>query len=358
MQVEKEEFVRKRKAEFNNYESLLKALIVLKKYLEENLNARYYFGGKLKKTGGSDQTPDIIIELNDTQGIIGEAKKSLRGLIQGESKATYLKNYVEGDLIKQLRKYDSAFDNFKVKEHDLVLLAPQVDSEALGIIKFDFLENNNNQFSRNFAILVYSIELQANTKRILIRHDYGKLSNENLFDKLRRGISYYEGQITKELSKYKVYEENEDATPLEYIMVILWDSIFNEIINSSDKEQIAERYRKKENKFQVNLSKLMDHLKRMYTLPTISIDGVNNNHRQQFKINSVRNAMEIFCHIGLANVINKNNGDILYEITLKILPEKDELTYFLNKIYDLIDQKKYSHDQSSSEKLDKYFVKN
>jgi hypothetical protein len=357
-QVEKEDFVRSRKKEFNNYENLLKALIAFKKYLEENLDAKYYFGGKLKKQNGSNQTPDIIIKLNEKEGIIGEAKRSLRGLFEKESKSNYIKSYIEEDIMKQLKKYDSEFENLNVEKHDIVLFTRQIDNDALGMIKFDYLDKKSESpFERNFAILVYSIELQANTSRVLIRFDYGKLSNEDLFDKLRRGINYYEGELAKDLGKYKIYEENESATPIEYIMVILWDSIFNEIIKSSDKDQIVLRYRKQEKKFEVKLSDLMNYLKRMYTLPTVPIDGVNSNHREQFKVSSVKDAMEIFCHIDLAKVISEEEEDIVYEVTLKVLPERDELTYFLNKIYEVIKSKKKELNSKGIEKLDKYFKK-
>ncbi|MCL5018145.1 MAG: hypothetical protein M1416_00030 [Candidatus Pacearchaeota archaeon] len=357
MSDEKKEFINKRKAEINNYENLLRAILSFKKFIEETLHAKYYFGGKLKKEKNFDQTPDIIIELNKDEGIIGEAKKSLRKIGDKESKSDYIKEYVEKSIITQLKKYDTSFDNFKIASHDLILLAPQVDNETLGIIKFDFLDKKNNVFDRNFAIIVYSIEVQANTKRILIRYDYGKISNNDLYDKLRRGVNFFEGELSKELGKYKIYEENENSTPIEYIMVILWDSIFNEILDSSNKENIVEMYRNKENKFQVKLSKLMEYLRKMYTIPTfINLGNSSNNQRQQFKINSVRDAMEIFCNIGLAKILSKENNDILYEITLKVLPEKNELDYFLDKIYNSIQERKFNPESQKTEKLDKYFV--
>jgi hypothetical protein len=350
----KEDFIRERKIDVSNYENLLKALITFKKYIEENLHAKYFFGGKLKSEHNPAQTPDIIIELNDRLGLIGDAKRSLRKLFDKESKEAYIKNYIEDKIIKQLQKYDSSFDNFKLKEHDIILFVPQIDNEALGIIKFDYLDKNK-PFNRKFAIITYSIELQANTKRILVKQDYGALSDNGLYDQLRRGINYYEGALTKELGKYKIYEENRGSTPIEYVMLILWDSIFNEIINSSQKESIIERYRQKENTFQVKLSKLMEYLKQMYTLPTYSNNDPSYNDKQQFKIEMVKEAMEIFCFINLAKIIDSSEKDILYEVTIKSLPEKDELSYFLGKIYEALKEKKSKPNSKGIEKLDKYF---
>src|SRR3989338_3828230 len=115
MSSDRDEFVRKRKADVNDYENLLKALIIFKKYLEEKLGARFYFGGKLKSGTNPDQTPDTIIELKDNFGLLGETKRSLVCPPLEGSKEEFIQRYIEGDLIKQIKKYDSDFDNLRVK---------------------------------------------------------------------------------------------------------------------------------------------------------------------------------------------------------------------------------------------------
>lgn len=336
MSEEKEEFIKNGKAECNDYRNLLKAMLALKKFLEGEKGAKYFFGEKLKKKGKPAQTPDIIIKLRKG-GLIGEGKKSLRGLLDNESKQEYIKRYIEKGIIKQIKKYDNKFDNLNISNHDLFLMAPRSDSEALGIIQIDYLEEVESPFERKFSLIVYSVEPKANTDFIQVRLRYGDISNKEVLDSLRRGINYKTGDIADEMGKYKIYEENKNSTPIQYVMLILWDSIFNEILQSSNKESIIERYKKRENKFKVRLSKLMEYLRKMYTLPTYS-SGKNfssDNERNQFKKEVVRDAMDIFCKIDLARMVSKSGKNVVYEVTKKQLPEKKELEYFLGKIYDI-----------------------
>lgn len=353
----KEDFIRERIAECNNYQNLLRALLALKKHFESR-NSKYYFGGKLKKEGKPDQTPDIVIELEGQElGLIGEAKKSLRGRDPNRPKEEYILEYIEGKIVKQLKKYDTSFDNFQVKKHNLFLLAPQANLDALGILKFDYLDKKKDLFERTFSIITYSIELRGNTKQIIVKMDYGSIDNERIFDDLRRGIGYFEGELSEEIGRYKIFEENENSTPLEYIMLILWDSIFNEILNSSSKENVLKQYKERENKFSVKLTQLMDYLNRMYTLPIFNgqDNSSQSNDRPQFKKKVVIDAMEVFCFMGLAKILDKNGSEITYEVILKSLPEREELSYFLKNIYELIKTKPSIPNTEGIEKLSKYF---
>ncbi|HYD03916.1 MAG TPA: hypothetical protein VEC16_06490 [Alphaproteobacteria bacterium] len=355
--LDQQKFIEQRMADVNNYENLLRALVSLKKYVEENIGGKYYFGGKLLKSGLDPQTPDMIIDFKDTL-VIGEAKRSLCNPFPEENKDKYIKRYVEGKIISQLKKYDQTFQNISVDKHDLMLLAPETDNEALGILKFDYLDKNTNTFERKFSIVVYSVSLGANTKTILVKYDYGSMSNDGLFDILRRGIKYYEKQIVNELGRYKIYEENN--TPIEYIMLLLWDSIFNEILKTSETDCIIKRYKERESTFEVNLVKLVEYLQKMYVLPTLPSTPalMKENSRMQFKTKVVRDAMDIFCIIGLAKKISEKNEDVLYEVTLKTLPEKNELSYFLKKIHEIQNTGSKPLDPTGIEKLTKYFPEN
>jgi hypothetical protein len=316
-QVNVEEEIRKIRSQIDDYKRLLNALIVLYKYTEEQMNGKFFFGGTIKSKSGSSITPDIIIKLPN-YAIVGEAKRSLPNPKSFESKEQYIKKIIEENLIRQLQKYDEDFEIREIKEHDIILLAPESSTEAIGILKFDYLDKQN-PFKRKFALIVYAVEPVGNTEEVRVILSWGTLSLEDFYDKLRRGLKYYTGELTKEIGKFKIYEENEAATPIVYVMEILWSQIFPEIIKKSEKDKILEWYKEQKNEFEVKLSKLLEYLDKMYCLPYIS---PNETLRIQFKRKLVLKAMENFVKIGLAKIIS-NGDDPTYKIILKPLPEKE-----------------------------------
>jgi hypothetical protein len=326
-EINVEEEIRKIRSQIDDYKRLLKALIALYKYTEEQLKGKFFFGGNIKsKNSESPVTPDIIIKLPN-YAIIGEAKKSLPAPESFESKEQYIKKVIEGNLIHQLKKYDENFEMYEIKEHDIILLAPESSTEAIGILKFDYLDKQN-PFKRKFSLLVYAVEPVGNTEEVRVVLSWGTLSLENFYDKLRRGIKYYTGQLTKEIGKFKIYEENETATPIVYVMEILWSQIFPEIIKKSEKDRILEWYKEQKNEFEVKLSKLLEYLEKMYSLPYISISETS---RIQFKKELVLKSMENFVKIGLAEIIS-NGDDPTYKITWKPLPKKEIIDYFIKRM--------------------------
>ncbi|OGY51228.1 MAG: hypothetical protein A3A02_01135 [Candidatus Buchananbacteria bacterium RIFCSPLOWO2_01_FULL_39_33] len=357
-QITKEKYMADKRADINNYENLLKAVLALKKYFEEEKNAQFYFGGHLINSQKKENpnykgdTPDIIVETS-SKSLLGEAKKSLPDPSTFVSKEQYIKSVIENKIMAQLKKYDADFENLKIKDHDVFLLVPEHNNDALGILKFDYLDKDKH-FQNKFFLLVYNIGLLANTKSIMVKLDYGECSDSLLLDKLKRAIRYNEGDLAKELAKFKIFEENENSTPVEYILTILWTSIIPEILKANDKEQILERYAKKENKFTVKLSSLMDYLNKLYTLPTYpKSDIMHHNDRNQFKTKPVKDAMKILIKVGLATELQKENSDVSWEIHHKPLPEKDEMNYFIGKSYETLNERK-EIDATGIEKLDKF----
>ena len=140
--IEKEKtqkYIRKVRIIFDQYEKALMSLLSLKKIIENKYSGQFYFGGSLTPTGENKnvKTPDIISIINNFF-IIGDLKRSLRAKIRNEKDEHYIKKYIEEKIFNQLKKYDSPFKEVSEK-HDIILVVPRIDTEAVSFIKFDYL---------------------------------------------------------------------------------------------------------------------------------------------------------------------------------------------------------------------------
>lgn len=137
-----EDMIKKRRIEIENYFKALKALLCLRKMIIEKLSANFYFGSKVNyknPNGRGPQIPDFIVKLSDSVWV-GEIKKSLPDPNKFSSEEEYIKKFIERDIITQLKKYDEPFRELETDKHDLVLMAPSRDVEAIGILKVKYLE--------------------------------------------------------------------------------------------------------------------------------------------------------------------------------------------------------------------------
>lgn len=336
------QIINERRIEISNYIKALKSVLCLRKLVSEKLRGDFYFGSKLtyKEPGGRDpQTPDFIVKLTDSIWV-GEIKKALPDPTNFSSEENYIRTVIENDIIAQLKKYDESFK--EIDKHDLILLTPSRDVEAIGILKIKYLEKkasiNERIFENNFALLLYYIEPGANNNEfIIIKLDHGTFANKGARDILRIGYKKMVSEIKDDLAKFKVYEET-DKTPIEYIMVLLWTEIFPEIIGKGDVEKIIEWRNKKEHIFEVKMDSLIEYLHRMYTLPSL-----NENDKKQFSTKLVIDAMNKFSAVKFrsertgkfepAVTDREENGSIIFKVTYKSLPEKEELNYILKSIY-------------------------
>jgi len=356
-----EQIINEKRIEISNYIKALKSLLCLRKLVTEKLTGNFYFGSKLtyKEPKGRDpQTPDFIVKLTDSVWV-GEIKRALPDPNKFDSEDAYIKKVVEEKIISQLKKYDESFSELEPEEQNIILMAPSRDVEAVGVLKIKYLErketNNEKVFENNFALLLYYIEPGANNNEfIIIKLDYGSLTNGDARDILRIGYKKMVSEIKDDLAKFKVYEET-DKTPIEYVMVLLWTEIFPEIIGKSNVEKIIEWRDKKEHIFEVKLDHLVEYLHRMYTLPSL-----NENDRKQFSTKLVIDAMNRFSAVRFrsertgkfepAVTKREENGSIIFTVTYKSLPEKDELNYILKSIY----SKEKPHQENNKQEPLKY----
>lgn len=360
LEERKKQVIANRKAEVDNYINSLKAILSLRLEIIKN-TGDFFFGGNLHYVDmeTSAQTPDIVARVN-TEYIIGEVKKSLRNPDNLPNDEEYLQ-YVKKDIFGQLQKYDHEFVELEGKKHDLILLVPYRDIKAVGIIKLKYLEpleiSGSKLFRNNFGLLTYSIEHGANTQFIIIKLETGFLSDKKIFEELRIGSKNTLSDIKKDLGRYKIYQES-DKTPIEYVMVLLWTTIFPEIVHKNSIEKMIEWRDEEAHEFEVTHETIMSYLHKLYTMPAFTCE------KKQFNSKIISKSMEHFSRIYEKNPktktleptveIIRDGQTISYRIKYRRLPAKDELDYFLNALYrqtkskEIIERKK-SYKQ---EKLD------
>jgi len=198
-QITKEKYMADKRADINNYENLLKAVLALKKYFEEEKNAQFYFGGHLINSQKKENpnykgdTPDIIVETS-SKSLLGEAKKSLPDPSTFVSKEQYIKSVIENKIMAQLKKYDADFENLKIKDHDVFLLVPEHNNDALGILKFDYLDKDKhfqNKFKESHGSAKIGEQKTSCLRFAKIKKDLGWSPKTNFKDGVKKTFEWF-----------------------------------------------------------------------------------------------------------------------------------------------------------------------
>ncbi len=331
--------IAQRKAEVDNYVSSLRGVLSMKSLIDKK-NGDFYFGGSLHyaEKEGKAQTPDIVVGIGG-EYLIGEVKKSLRNPSTFEKSEEYLK-YVDEEIMEQIRKYDNKFKEIDKDSHDLFLLVPYRNNEAVGRIRYDYLEPHESSlekvFRNNFGLITFSIESGANTQFIIVKLETGFVSNKELYDALKLGWNKSLGELKGDLGRYKIYQES-DKTPVEYVMILLWTEVFPEIINKNSIEKILEWQDDEGHIFEVTHETLLSYLHEFYTCPSFGC-----NPKKQFNSKLVGRAMHLFSTISVKNSKTKSMEPIVevlnddkktkYRVKYRRFRSGDELDHILKAL--------------------------
>ena len=186
------------------------------------LASSYFLPGRrllIKTTDSSKEvTPDIVLQLTNSYGIIAEAK------ITASNEQDFEKTY------EQIKKYDNELTGWKTSSgkidlHDLSLLVND--------LKRNIASNyfSGKTFGRKFTLVASAI-IHEDSDFLKIEKYYGSFSDPKIEDKFKNPvpIPLERESIIKRISNVKFY----DAEPpsVEYTMQVLWMNIFNEIKES------------------------------------------------------------------------------------------------------------------------------
>jgi hypothetical protein len=279
-------------------------------------------------------TPDLVIQLNKSEGIVGEAK-----LLVCQNVDDHWNKY-----IKQLKRYDADLvgwwaDGEMIDHTNLVWITEIGFSAQIGDYFLAKIDSGEVQFQHPFAVVEFS-KIQKAREFLFLRTRMGTmpLAIEKAF---KDGIHIPLETLLLQNNEKKFY----DAKPqdVEYIMEILWQNIFNrEAMSTSSKQTI---YNSKEKIWQipVTIDELTTELQKLY-----GADGKQNREVQYPQITWVREALNKFVSINLAK---RGQADREYIILFRKFSKP--LEKFIN-----LSRKKGRKKQSSEEQLELFPLSN
>jgi len=256
-------------------------------------------------------TPDLVVQLNETYGIVGEAKKSFP-----KNRILWRRNFT------QLQKYDDDLKGWKtsnelITNSDIVLLTHnKIKVEVSDYIQ-DKVTNHEILFDRKFSAISFHRTLE--TKIFLtLEKFYGDLSDAVLNERFRRIVGVPLHKIIP-LSNIKFYD---DKPELPYIMEILWNKIFSQYPKMED---FMESGGIKIITINVNIDNLTQKLREQFT------DYKEGDNRQPElpKARWVKKAMDMLVKLKYAEKVDAEGNNY----TVKYKRIKNTLQRFTREIY-------------------------
>lgn len=291
--------------------------------VRSSIGRRMHFAARASKREFC--TPDIVIQLNSSEGIVGEAK-----LLVCQNIDDHWNKYV-----KQIKKYDTDLigwwtNNERIDHTNLVWITEIAFSSQISDYFQSKIDAGVVKFERPFLIIEFTKRQRAR-ELLFLRTRMGETSNSALEKALKNGIDIPLETLIFENKEKKFY----DAKPqdIEYVMEILWQNIF--LQEAIDNESGLVTYLDKEKiwKIPINLDELTTTVQRLY-----GSAGSQNREVEYPQPSWIREALEKFISIGLAQ---KGEVDKEYIILFKKFPRP------LERIIQLTHKKKSSLDQQA-----------
>ncbi|MHA1490669.1 MAG: hypothetical protein ACTSRI_13555 [Promethearchaeota archaeon] len=266
----------------------------------------------------NEVTPDLIVQLNNSYGIICEAKKSFP-----KNKEYWNKNF------EQLIKYDDDLRGWKTKDKyinisDLVLLSHYKLKVEISDYLEEAISNNDLRFNKKFCLIAFQ-RAQEVKIAINLEKGYGNLSDHILDERFRKIIPVPLYNVVP-LSNIKLFDEKPE---LPYIMELLWGKIFSQYPTM---EEYMESRGIKILNITVNIDQLTEQLRIQYT------DYDENDNRQPSIPDTkwIKEAMEMFVELNYAK--KDETDENTYIVKYKNIPST--LRKFTNEICKLEEKKK------------------
>ena len=262
--------------------------------------------------------PDLIVQLDENYGIVGEVKKSF----------PKNKNHWEGNF-NQLIKYDDNLQGWKtpneyIKTSDIVLLTHyKIKVDVSDYIK-KRISDKNLSFNRNFSAIAFS-RVQEIKAIITLEKFYGTLYDKVLDERFRLIVRVPLNKVIP-LSNIIFYDDEPELT---YIMEILWNKIFSQY---PDKDAFIESGGIKIMTIEVNIHDLVKKLRTQFK------DYIEDDKRQPRlpKTKWVKKALEMFVKLKYAKIDNLDENRYI----VKNKSIKNTIQRFTREIYESQSKKK------------------
>lgn len=166
----------------------------------------------------TDVTPDCIVQLGASAGLVAEAKPGV-----ARSRAIWEEN------LKQLGKYDDNLrgwwtDDELIPAHDIVALVPLPRAVDFVDLVEAQIRDGVIAFERAFAIVAFVKNTGAEKTWVILKTEFGKISDPVLRERLRRAVPI-DWQLL--LTGYRDPKFIDVEPPLPYTLYVLWDYVFS-----------------------------------------------------------------------------------------------------------------------------------
>lgn len=259
------------------------------------------------ETSENSVTPDAIFQCDDNKkGVVCEIKTSLPN-----SEDLLLK-----DIKEQLEKYSKIQKGWKTKSktvesHSILIVVHRTDSKKLDELLTRWKKNGLVNIDTNVCIAEWMPTRPLKTTAtdlVLVSHRSGTTDCEYFDTKLKEDIEIDLDDIATEYNERRFVKS---PPPDLYLMEMLYQNILPNFTN--EKEE-----------FEVNIDQLMEMLIEYYTSWS-GLEGEQSQIRKKW----IKNAMDKFCEIKLAEKISEENK---YKVKWSKKIPKDVKEYILSKL--------------------------
>ncbi|MGE3844946.1 MAG: hypothetical protein AB7I50_25560 [Vicinamibacterales bacterium] len=250
-------------------------------------------------------TPDCVIQLSDTLGVIGEAKPGV-----ARTAAVWDQN------LQQLAKYNVDLRGWwtadgHVATHDIVALVPMSRAVLFKDLVEAKLAAGQIAFNRPFAVVAFFKQSGAESTFITLKTEFGRVSDVELNDRLRlsRPVNW-----VHLIRHYRDPKFMDAEPPLPYTLWVLWDLVFSQLASGKEPGRGVNWIG-----LDVEAASLTRHVQDFYGFRSEGAHSVEIP-----RLRWIRRALDALVTFGMA----KRGSETRYEVRYRRLRSKDMLMKF------------------------------
>lgn len=271
--------------------------------------ARWSIGRRMNTSSSNlmnpsaEVTPDCVAQRNLTLGYVAEAKRTL------PTDRTLWRKYGE-----QLLKYDDDLIGWWTPDERIEVscaaLLIDINRAVEFVRQFQSLIDTEERVIKGPLSVIEFVRAQQVSPAIMLRIQWGTISDQGLNDRLLNGISV---PIEKVKASYGVRKFHDSKPIVEHTMVILWNDIFNSM---RDEQRLDPQSGSQE--LIVSVESLTEEMQRLYGQYAREMREIEFPRRAW-----IRDAMEKFVRLDLA----ERRDDDAYVVRFRRL-KSDLIDYF------------------------------
>lgn len=316
------------------------ATIVLKKHFENYFDqVDFNFGGKLKEDGEVKATPDVFIRDEEFEDLIGELKRSIPNppkMEGGESITEYkeserFKRFVEilddDKLGPQIESYNDEFDNVSDGKEIFLLFNERYDEGLNAWYDKSEIPENNSFVGLSFRQSPSSEGEKSMSIKLYRDTEFDQKEINELLRIQSNDWKYSDAPDIIGKNNIAIVDESHQI-PMPYLMLVLWQNIFEELKQGETHEKVLERLKRDSSghkyTIEADIDTIQEHLDEKYTLRFFDDGEHAQREREQFKKKKVKKAMKYFTKIDLTDVKKIGNDPAKYRIVYEELSKRDK----------------------------------